>query len=49
MEKVNRAICCEVSECVFNSEGKNCTLDRIVVGCGCNEENCTCCENYKSR
>ena len=49
MEKVNCAIGCEVSECVFNSEGKNCTLDRIVVGCGCNEETGTCCEIYPTR
>ena len=51
MNKVNQSIGCEVSECMFNCEGKNCTLDKIVVGntCDCDAESCTCCENYCRR
>ena len=49
--KINQSIGCEVSDCMFNCDGKNCTLDKIVVGntCDCDAEKCTCCENYKSR
>ena len=48
--KINQSIGCEVSDCMFNCDGKNCTLDKIVVGntCDCDAEKCTCCENYKS-
>ena len=51
MEKINKSIGCEVSDCMFNCDGKNCTLDKITVGndCNCDAESCTCCENYKSR
>ena len=38
MNKVNQSIGCEVSECMFNCEGKNCTLDKIVVGNTCDCE-----------
>ena len=49
--KINQSIGCEVSDCMFNCDGKNCTLDKIVVGntCDCDAEKCTCYENYKSR
>ncbi len=51
MEKINRSIGCEVSDCMFNCDGKNCTLDHIMVGnnCDCDAESCTCCESFKSR
>ena len=51
MDKINHSIGCEVSDCMFNCEGKNCTLDHIVVGstCACDAESCTCCENYRKR
>ena len=51
MNKINNAIGCEVTECIFNCDGKNCTPDKITVGndCNCDAESCTCCENYKSR
>lgn len=51
MDKINHAIGCEVSDCKFNCEGKNCTLDRIMVGntCECDAEKCTCCENYRRK
>ena len=51
MDKINHAIVCEVSGCMYNCEGKNCTLDRIVVGntCNCDADSCTCCENYRKR
>ena len=51
MKKINQAIGCEVSDCMFNCEGKNCTLDKIVVGntCDCEADKCTCCENYRSK
>ena len=39
MDKINNAIGCEVTDCMFNCDGKNCTLDHIMVGnacdCGC--------------
>ena len=45
MKKINQAIGCEVSDCMFNCEGK------IVVGntCDCEADKCTCCENYRSK
>lgn len=51
MNQINQSIGCEVSECMFNCDGKNCTLDKIVVGntCDCDAESCTCCENYRRR
>lgn len=51
MNKINQAIGCEVSDCMYNCDGKNCTLDRITVGntCDCDAEKCTCCENYRCK
>ncbi len=51
MEKVNHAIGCEVFDCMYNCNGKNCTLEHIVVGntCDCEAEKCTCCENFKRK
>lgn len=51
MNKINQAIGCEVSDCMYNCDGKNCTLDRIMVGntCDCDAEKCTCCENYRCK
>ena len=31
-------IFCDVNNCRFNCEGKNCTLDSIQVGCCCHDE-----------
>ena len=51
MDRCNHSIGCEVTECMYNCDGKNCTLDKITVGndCNCDAESCTCCENYRSR
>lgn len=51
MDRINHAIGCEVSDCMFNCEGKNCTLDRIMVGntCDCSADKCTCCENFQKK
>ena len=43
MNKINNAIGCEVSECMFNCDGKNCTLDKITIqdivdDCGYNRQ-----------
>ena len=38
MEKINHSIGCAVCDCMYNCEGKNCTLDSIQVGCCCHDE-----------
>ena len=44
MNKINNAIGCEVTECMYNCDGKNCTLDKITVGndSTCEAERCLC-------
>ena len=45
MDSVNSGVACDVRNCKYNSQGKNCTLNKIQIGCG--SEECTCCEkNY---
>lgn len=47
MNNVNSCIGCNVNECKFNVEGKNCSLPHIHVGCG--EEQCTCCDSFEQK
>ena len=51
MDRCNHSIGCEVTECMFNCEGRNCSLDKITVGntCDCEADKCTCCENLKRK
>ena len=51
MDKINHAIGCEVSGCMYNCEGKNCTLDRIVVGHtrNCDPASRTSSEKHRKR
>ena len=48
MEK-NYCIRCDVTKCRHNADGANCGLSSIKVGCGCSNEQCTCCEDYAER
>ena len=48
MEK-NYCIRCDVTKCRHNADGANCALSSIKVGCCCNSEQCTCCEDYAER
>ncbi len=48
-ENINTAIGCNVQECKFNCDGRNCTLQKILVGESCAEGQCTCCESFQSR
>lgn len=48
MEQYNEKIGCDVRNCRYNAEGKNCTLDHIHVGCACGET-CTCCDSYQEK
>lgn len=34
MDNVNKGVACDVTNCKYNSEGVNCTLNKIQVGCG---------------
>lgn len=43
-ESINHGVACDVRNCKFNSDGVNCTLNKIQVGCG--NEQCTCCESF---
>lgn len=45
---MNKGVGCEVEECRYNVEGKDCMLDKIHVGCGCGTS-CTCCDSYEKR
>lgn len=47
MENINFGIACDVTKCKFNHSGCNCTLDKIQVGCTCDNEHCTCCKSYE--
>ncbi len=47
MDSVNHGVACDVRNCKYNSEGVNCTLAKIQVGCG--NEQCTCCESFCER
>ena len=49
MQNVNSCIGCNVSDCKFNVEGKNCSLSHIHVGCGCSAEQCTCCDSFENK
>ncbi|MGN0819268.1 MAG: DUF1540 domain-containing protein [Christensenellaceae bacterium] len=42
---INNSICCDVNACRHNKDGRNCSLERIKVGCGCHD--CTCCESFE--
>ncbi|MCD8308247.1 MAG: DUF1540 domain-containing protein [Clostridia bacterium] len=46
MKTINIGVACDVKNCKWNSEGCNCTLSKIHVGCGCVGEDCTCCESF---
>lgn len=47
MDNVNKGVACDVRNCKYNSEGMNCMLNKIRVGCG--NEQCTCCESFRER
>ena len=47
MDNVNKGVACDVTNCKYNSEGVNCTLNKIQVGCG--NEQCTCCESVAEK
>ena len=32
MDNVNKGVACDVTNCKYNSEGVNCTLNKIQVG-----------------
>ncbi|MDE7076712.1 MAG: DUF1540 domain-containing protein [Clostridia bacterium] len=49
MESINFGIACDVSNCKYNHNGCNCTLDKIHVGCACEGEHCTCCESFSDK
>ena len=49
MNNVNTCIGCNVSDCKFNVEGKNCSLSHIHVGCGCSQEQQTCCDSFEQK
>lgn len=46
-----KCIGCEVADCMYNKNGKHCSLDNICVGndCSANSEFCTCCKNYRCK
>ena len=44
---INTGVSCDVKNCKYNSEGANCTLGKIQIGCG--NEQCTCCESFCER
>ncbi len=47
MDSVNSGVACDVRNCKYNSQGKNCTLNKIQIGCG--SEECTCCESFSEK
>lgn len=47
MEEINRGVACDVRNCKYNSDGVNCMLTKIQVGCG--SEQCTCCESFAEK
>ncbi len=49
MDKINLGISCDVSNCKFNHNGCNCTLDKIHVGCCHDSDNDTCCESFSDK
>ncbi len=49
MQNINTCIGCDVNDCKFNVEGKNCSLSHIHVGCGCNSEQDTCCDSFEKK
>lgn len=49
MENINFGIACDVSNCKYNHNGCNCTLDKIHVGCTCEGDHCTCCESFSDK
>ena len=44
MENVNFSILCDVTRCKHNSNGKNCTINKIKVTSDCTD--CTCCGSF---
>lgn len=49
MENVNFDVACNVTDCRYNHRGCNCTLERIQVGCACDDKRCTCCESFAEK
>ena len=43
-ESINHGVACDVRNCKYNSEGVNCTLNKIQVGCG--NKQCPCGESF---
>ena len=44
MASVNENIHCDVCNCAYNCEGKNCTLNQVKITTDCSD--CTCCDSY---
>ncbi len=49
MERINHSIGCNVQQCRYNADGKNCTLSEIHVGNCCTADHCTCCDSYEKK
>ena len=44
----NNSIKCDVTNCMHNVQGHNCSLSSIKVTCGCGTS-CTCCNDYAAK
>ena len=49
MNNVNTCIGCNVNDCKFNVEGKNCSLSHIHIGSCCSQERQTCCDSFEQK